>query len=180
MNSSNEQKLLLKLRLNNDPDAFAGLYDLHVHHVYRFIYFKVGNEQEAQDLTSEVFLKAWSACREKGKEIRFFRAFIYQIARNTVVDYYRSRRQVVPIETVEKNAFISATNLELLSDTEKLHDVLCSLKQLKEEYRELIMFRYVEDMKIGEIAEITGKSGLNVRVTLHRAMNALKKILKEK
>ncbi len=177
MEKKHEQQLTLRLRFGNDPHAFVALYDVYAPRIYRFVYFKVGNEHDAQDLTSEIFLKAWGAYRERGAAIKHFKAFLYQIARNTVVDFYRSKKYTTSLETVDKEVFIESTHLDALADAEDMYEVFSALKALKEEYRELIVFRFIDELGYSDIAEITGKSLIAVRVTLHRAMKALKKLL---
>src|SRR3990167_3587779 len=87
-----EKLLLLRLR-KKDPEAFAQLYDLYVTPIYRFIYFKVPTIQDTEDLTSEVFLKAWQYITDREEAIENLRSLLYKIARNLVVDFYRRRTQ---------------------------------------------------------------------------------------
>src|SRR3989344_6220434 len=92
MDSSKFQEKLLLIRLQKkDPEAFAQIYDLYVTPVYRFIYFKVSSKQDAEDITSEVFLKIWQFVTESEDEIENLRALIYRVARNLVIDLYRRK-----------------------------------------------------------------------------------------
>lgn len=181
-----EQYLFLKLRATRDPEVFGKLYDIYVDQIYRFIYFKVGRKEEAEDLTGDVFLKTWQYINEMGSEvIDNLRAFLYQTARNTVIDFYRSRDQkefvALPQEQEndeekpsmeiidEKQDLVE--KIELASD---LEEVKKALQKIREEYREIIVLRFVEEMSVKETAEILGKSEGAVRVLLHRAVAALK------
>ena len=178
-----EQYLFLKLRATRDPEVFGELYDIYVSQIYRFVYFKVGRKEEAEDLTSEVFLKTWQYINEMGSEvIDNLRAFLYQTARNTVIDFYRSRDQkefvALPQEDEEKPAMEIidekqdlVEKIELAAD---LEEVKKALQKIREEYREIIILRFVEEMSVKETAEILGKSEGAVRVLLHRAVAALK------
>lgn len=85
-----EKLLLLRLRTKEDPEAFAKLYDIYAKRIYSFVFFKVSNREEAEDITSEVFLKAWRYINEK-KKIESFSGLLYRLARNSVIDLYRSR-----------------------------------------------------------------------------------------
>lgn len=163
--------------LSREPEGFAKIYDTYVAHVYRFIYFKVGREQDAQDLTSEVFLKLWATIRGRADEIKNIRAFVYQIARNIVVDFYRKNKNDIPIEEVSEMDFASEAPIALLSKTDDLQTTLQALRQLKEEYKEIIVMRYLDELSYSEISDATGKSAISVRVTAHRALSALKKIV---
>lgn len=178
-----EQYLFLKLRTTRDPEVFGKLYDIYVDQIYRFIYFKVGRKEEAEDLTGDVFLKTWQYINEMGSEvIDNLRAFLYQTARNAVIDFYRSRDQrefvALPEEDDEKPTMEIVDEkqdlvekIELASD---LEEVKKALQKIREEYREIIILRFVEEMSVKETAEILGKSEGAVRVLLHRAVAALK------
>lgn len=181
--SLKEQYLFLKLRATRDPEVFGKLYDIYVDQIYRFIYFKVGRKEEAEDLTGDVFLKTWQYINEMGSEvIDNLRAFLYQTARNAVIDFYRSRDQrefvALPEEDDEKPTMEIVDEkqdlvekIELASD---LEEVKKALQKIREEYREVIILRFVEEMSVKETAEILGKSEGAVRVLLHRAVAALK------
>ncbi len=181
--SLKEQYLFLKLRTTRDPEVYGKLYDIYVDQIYRFIYFKVGRKEEAEDLTGDVFLKTWQYINEMGSEvIDNLRAFLYQTARNTVIDFYRSRDQKEmialpqedeeksPVEIIDEKQDL-VEKIELASDME---EVKKALQKIREEYREIIILRFVEEMSVKETAEILGKSEGAIRVLLHRAVAALK------
>ena len=189
--SLKEQYLFLKLRATRDPDVYGKLYDIYVDQIYRFIYFKVGRKEEAEDLTADVFLKTWQYINEMGSEvIENLRAFLYQTARNTVIDFYRSKDQKEFLALPQENGddekpqveIIDAKQdivekIELASD---LEEVKKSLQEIRDEYREVIVLRFVEEMSVKETAEILRKSEGAVRVLLHRAVAALKEKVAQK
>lgn len=172
-----EKFLLYKLQAKQDPEAYAELYDAYVKQIYRFVYFKVSTHEEAEDITSEVFLKAWHYLQEK-KEIKSFSGLLYRIARNAIIDLYRAKagKPETPMaedfEVGDKGKWYADISTKV--DAEK---VVGALKKLKQEYQEVITFRYVDELDISEIAEITGKGNVATRVTLHRALNKLKQLL---
>ena len=174
-----EEKLLLyRVKMKRDPDAFAVLYDRYVSPVYRYVYFKVSHKQEAEDITSDVFLKAWQyLIEEEQPDIGSFQQFIYAIARNCVIDVYRARVKKMTfeldtaIELPEPGSL--AERVAIGSDMERL---LGTIKKLKQEYQDVILLRYVEELSPGEIAEVLGKSHVSVRVTLHRAVKKLQEL----
>lgn len=181
MTSKNEKNILFRLK-KKDKDAFAEVYDLYVDQIYRFIYFKIGSKEEAEDLTSAVFLKTWNYIRVSEVEETTLKALIYKIARNIIIDQYRKKslRDEVPI-TDENENFINIKddrqNLsEQFDQAIEKEAVLAKLSELKDEYREMIVLRYIEDLSIGEIAEIQGKKRGTVRVEAHRALRALKNL----
>lgn len=178
-----EKLLLYRLRTKHDPESYAKLYDAYVEQIYRFVYFKVSSHEEAEDITSEVFLKAWHYVQE-GKEIKSFSGLLYRIARNSIIDLYRrkSSKPESQLDDQIENGFDPSDKGKWFSElTNKLEaeKVLKALKKLKQEYREVITLKYVDELTIEEIAEIVGKGKINVRVTLHRALKKLQEFLKE-
>ena len=172
-----EKILLYKLQTKLDPEAFAELYDMYVKQIYRFVFFKVSSHEEAEDLTSEVFLKAWNYLQEN-KEITSFRGLVYRIARNSIVDLYRAKA-AKPERLLEENMEIGDGGKWYadLSTQVEARKIVLAIKKLKQEYQEVITLRYVDELELDEIAEITGKGKISVRVTLHRAIQKLKNIL---
>jgi RNA polymerase sigma-70 factor (ECF subfamily) len=177
-----KEKYLLFRAKNKDPEAYALVYDLYADKIYRFIFFKVSNAEEAQDLSSEVFLKTWQYIID-GKEIKNLNAFFYSIARNLVIDHYRKASQkeisLSEIENSEEHPRAEKNEIEKIAQKIQFDKVTEKLGQLKDEYREIIVLRYIEGMSIGEIAQIVDKKKGTVRVILFRALNALRDLLGE-
>lgn len=176
--SLQERIAFLKLR-SGDSDAFAFFYDKYVKSIYRFVYIKVGNRQVAEDLTQDIFLKIWQHLVDK-KNVRSFQAFIFRIARNTVVDHYRSAKQELPLDYMPESVEMVE---EMLLSTDKNIDANILLKEitkLKPEYQEVLILRYIEDMSMDDIAQVMDKDKNNIRVTIHRALAKLKAITKGK
>lgn len=182
MSSKISEKLLLyRLQSKQDPDAFAELYDLYVKRIYRFVFFKVSGHEEAEDITSDVFLRVWNHLSE-GKEIKSFSGLLYRTARNCIIDLYRSRSyQANPLLLSELPEGIEPSDLgeaaEKIAAQGGAEEIIKAIKKLKQEYQEVLTLKYVDELNIAEIAEITGKGNIAVRVTLHRAMKRLKQIV---
>ena len=172
-----EKILLYKVRVKKDPDAFAQLYDFYVEPIYRFVYFKLSNKEDAEDITSEVFLKTWNYLIIGENHVNSFRHLVYKIARNRIIDVYRERasRMECPIETIQNTAVTDDLRkiIEIKDEGEQLLQVM---KKMKSEYQEVIHLKYVEGLSAGDIAEILEKSYTNVRVLLHRAVKKLKEL----
>lgn len=168
---------------NKDPKAFSQVYDLYVAKIYRFIFFKVNKAEDAQDLTSEVFLKTWQYIID-GKEIQNLRALFYTIAKNLVIDHYRKNSQK---EVSLEQQFLEQQEIPITSDSltpfEQLDQkieiakVEDKLRELKDEYREALILRFVDQLSIKEMSVVMGKKSGAVRVILYRALNALKKLM---
>ncbi len=179
-----EKKLLTRIK-QKDKDAFITAYDLYVDQIYRFVYFKISDKEEAQDLTSTIFLKAWNYIQQNSiSDFKTVRGLLYRIARTTVIDYYRknSGQENITLDNEENPIQISDEKEKILEKAEKSSDmelVESNLKKIKEEYREVIILKYLEDLSTSEIANILDKSRGNTRVIIHRALNALKKIIEE-
>ncbi len=175
-----EKLLLFRITTRRDPDAFGKVYDEYVNRIYRFIYFKVSSEEEAKDLASETFLRAWQHLQE-GKNVKQLSAFLYSIARNLVIDHYRKKAILVNAEEISEIGFLSDKG-KLASQVEtgqEYRALLSAMGKMKEEYREILQLRYIDELSLGEIAEILGKNKGTVRVTLHRASKTLREISNE-
>lgn len=158
----------------NQRKEFGKIYDKYIEKIYRFVFLKVNSEEIAQDLCSETFLKGWQAYKKIPK-IDNPSAFLYRIARNLVTDYYREkgRTQIVSVENVP--IVDPGQGLEeraaLNSDLDQIKAVLVNLK---EDYQDIIIWHYLDDLSITEIAEILDKSEPATRVQLHRALKSLR------
>jgi len=160
--------------------TFSQLYDDYVEKIYRFVFIKVNSREIAEDLTSETFLRAWKRFQENKDKIRNHPAFFYQIARNLVTDYYRGKDKMKVIFAEYDQIVDPSINFEdkavFNSD---LEGVKKAISCLKDSYQEVIIWHYLDDLSIPEIADLSKKSEGNVRVNLHRALEALKKELTE-
>jgi len=175
-----EKILLLKIRIKKDPVAFGELYDLYVEKIYRFVFFKINNREEPEDITSEVFLKVWNYLIEnREKEIESFTGLIYRIARNLIIDFYRqrARKQECSLDSVV--LLVDDGNYAKVEIDQEVEKIMLVIKRMKQEYQEVILLRFVEDLSTSEISTILDKSKTNVRVILHRATKKLQELLEE-
>ncbi len=170
---------------NKDKEVFIKVYDDFAGDIYRFVYFKVGHAEEARDLTSMIFLKTWNHIQNNSlTSSTTLRALLYKIARTSIVDYYRETgaKLEVSLDDEEHPIDLADEKTDLESDLDRANDIAnikSKLPLLKEEYREIIVLKFVNDLEIEEISEVTGKTKGNVRVLLHRALAALKDLLEE-
>lgn len=179
-----EKRTIYRLK-NQDREAFIKVYDDYSGELYRFIYFKVGSQEEARDLSSMVFLKAWNHVQAKNLvEAKTLRALLYKIARTSIIDYYRERasRKTVSLDDPESGAFAIADDMDLEAEADKKADVrllASKLPLLKDDYREALILRFINELSLEEVADVMGKSRGNIRVIIHRAVAALKEIIEE-
>jgi len=165
---------------NNRRKIFSQIYDDHIEKIYRFIFLKVNSQDIAQDLCSETFIRAWKRFDSEDIQIDNPQAFLYQIAKNLVIDHYREkgRTQMVQIEElpiIDDRTDIEKENYQK-SDLEAIRTVLANIKP---EYQEIVTYYYINDLTVPEIAKMMNKSENNVRVTIHRALTAIKSQIQE-
>jgi len=174
-----EKKLVYQVITRRDPEAYGQLYDEYVAKIYRFIFFKVANKEEAEDVTSEVFLKTWHYLTErKPDEVTSFSGLIYRVARTCLVDLYRlkSQRNETLLESAE-NLTVHEERYREVELKDEARRILLVLNLMKREYQEVLLLRYVDDLSVREIATILQKTTTNVRVTIHRALKVAKDLL---
>jgi RNA polymerase sigma-70 factor (ECF subfamily) len=168
-----------------DNNAFIKAYDIYSDQIYRFIFFKVNNKEEAQDITSAVFLKAWNYLRENSViEEKTLGALFYKIARNTIIDYYRKNSQVTSVSLDNPETKIDIKDETLSSEDQadinlQTKNIDKKLLLLKDEYREILIMKFTEELSTAEIASIMKKTKGNVRITTFRALKALRELMEE-
>ena len=165
----------------NSRKKFSKIYDQYVDKIYRFVFLKVSSEEIAQDLTSETFLKCWEVFKRtenptsNEQKIENPQAFLYQIARNLVTDHYREKGKYQVVSAEISPITDPRTNLEerviLNSDLEIIHK---HLSCLKDDYQNAIVWYYLDDLPICEVAKLLDKSEEATRVLIHRALKSLR------
>lgn len=159
-------------------EQFSQIYDQYIEKIYRYVYLKVNSQEIAEDITSRVFIKGWEAINSQGKKIENPSAFLYKIAQNLVIDYYRQK---------DKKSVVSTDFIAELADSGKniedravfaadIEVVKSAIQGLKKDYQDVLIWHYLDDMPIGQIAEMINKKEGTVRVMLHRGLKELKDI----
>ncbi len=159
----------------NKRKQFGKLYDRHVDEIYRFVFLKVSTREIAQDIVSETFRKGWRVFKDD-PEMENPRAYLYKIARNLVIDHYRTKKEHVKSQEIIDELEDEREDLQKKAEERKdMALVKEAMEKLKGSYQDIIIYKYLEEMTNSEIAEIMDKSEGAVRVTAHRAVNALEK-----
>lgn len=167
-----EIAIIKKCQAGNRED-FALLYDAYVNKIYSFIYFRTQHKETAEDLTSRAFMKALEKIKSFNPELGNFSAWLYRIARNSVIDHYRTKKNETDIADIWDLS--DGQDIERDIDTkEKLKAVDAYLKTLKSEQREIIIMRVWQGMSYLEIAEVLGRSEASCKMTYLRAIARLK------
>lgn len=170
-----DERTLVQRAIRRDREAFGALYDRHVVRVYRHLYYLVGNAAEAEDLAAQTFLQAWEAVPRYQIRGAPFISWLLRIAHNLGVSHLRSRRDglELPATLIDHGSHGNPeVTAERQADVDRVREAIL---QLREEQRQVIILRFVEDLEYPEVAQIVGKSVAAVRVIQHRALNALRK-----
>ena len=174
------EEQLIRSAVGGDSSAFGSLYDRYQPAIYRFIVVKVGSREEAEDITHHVFLSAWQnvgAYKHRGHP---FSSWLYQIARNMVIDHYRAKKDEVSLDKLDpESSIIPAVAQSDLFTKLRLEKVHTAIKELKADYQYVIILRFIEDLPLKDTAAILKKSEGAIKLAQHRAIMELKKKLGE-
>ncbi len=166
----------------NDKEAFGRIYDLCVDSVYRFVFYRVGQKEDAEDITEDVFMRAFQAIShyEEREEVPFS-AWLFRIAQNRVTDHYRqeARSPVLAIENEILDGLDMSSEPDPASVAAIKQDVWAALGKLTDEQQNVIVLRFYVGLKISEIAAFFGRSETSVKALQHRALRSLKRIMEK-
>jgi RNA polymerase sigma-70 factor (ECF subfamily) len=172
MSTCEEQGLIEKAR--RDPQAFAALYDRYVQPIYRFALGRTGDPALAEDITSATFEKALRHLRKYGWKGSSYLAWLYRLAYQQMIQYYRSNHRLVPL-TAEQS---EESKVESQAQTSIQRQALRQAYQrLSDDDQELIALRLFDQLSGAEVAEILDCSVQNVYVRTYRALNRLRREL---
>jgi RNA polymerase sigma-70 factor (ECF subfamily) len=163
----------------NDSNAFGELYERHVTSIYRYVYYRVGNAEDAEDLTARVFMRALKHVKNYNDRGVPFTAWLYRIAHNVVANYHRdnSRHPSVPLDEMElHSAHHDDTdfNIDSASERERL---LRAIRILPEDRQQLVVLKFVEQLQNSEIGQIMNRSEGAIKSLYHRTLMQLREIL---
>lgn len=174
-----EQHALLDRAKQADPAALAELYDQYVNPIYNYVYHRVGQAELAEDVTGQVFMRMLEAVRAGRAWNTSFSGWLYRIAHNLVIDYYRHRQRAsfvdlddaAPIQAREGDP-VQSTELRLAKE-----QLRAALTLLTEEQAQVITLRFLEEFSIAEVSEIMGKTDGAIKALQYRAVLALKRVM---
>lgn len=174
---SDEIETLVLQSQEGSADAFAKLYDIFIDPIYRYVFYRVKGG-EAEDLVELVFLKTWENINQYRRGQYNFSAWIFRIAHNAVVDYYRSNSHI------EEELSTDIPDERRLANTaDRTHRSLngnllsTAMRELKDHYRQILILKYINDLSNEEIGYITGRSQAAIRILQFRALRNLRKIM---
>jgi RNA polymerase sigma-70 factor, ECF subfamily len=171
------EESLVTQAIEGDKSAFTRLYDLHYDRVYRHVLYRVPSSEDAEDLTQLVFLQAWRAIGRYQLTGTPFIAWLFTIAHNLVMSFYRRTKPTTPLEDdrrEERSDNDPEHSAEAKFDQERIR---AAITHLRPEHQQVITLRFLENLPHRDIAESLGKSEGAVRVIQHRALGELRRIL---
>ena len=177
MKNSEPQTQLVKQALAGDTASFGLLYEQHVDEIYHFVYYRVKSHQEAEDLSEAVFLKAWQALEDYPPREIPFRLWLYRIARNTVYDHYRTRKDHAGLESAMHIPTPAEGPEAILIRWERTAELKESLLKLNEDYQEVLTCRFIVGLSHAETAVVMSRTEQAVRALQYRAIVALRNLL---
>jgi RNA polymerase sigma-70 factor, ECF subfamily len=173
------EEKLIQDAVRGKSSAFGELYDHYQPMIYRFVIIKVSNREEAEDITHQVFLSAWLNIKSYQHRGHPFSSWLYQIARNQVIDHYRAKRNESNIDAIDPEYFAVPASVEFSMPTKlDMESVQRAMKELKPEYQDVIILRFIEDTSLKETATALQKTEGAIKLLQHRAIKELKKVLK--
>lgn len=177
MKKFSDKQIIISLQ-KGDIHSFSFVYDEFFDEIYRFIYFKVLDDDKASDFAADVFMKIVDYIRKEKGDIKNVRAMLYKIARNLIIDNSRKKKAVY-IDDIgvdipdEKNLSLD----QIIADNQDVEKVKKAIANLPESYREVLIMKFIEELSNSEIAKILEKKESNVRVLISRGISRLKKDL---
>jgi RNA polymerase sigma-70 factor (ECF subfamily) len=171
---SREDERELVERAKYDPGAFAELYDRHFLQIYKFVYSRIRDQASAEDVTSEVFMKALRSIGRYQDTGRPISAWLYQIAVNATNDRFRSTRPTEDIDEQHDLAARGPALEELAAQRDELRSIWKAVEALPRQQRTAMVLKFQEDMKIDDIAVAMGKSAGAVKLLIHRGVTRVR------
>ena len=183
MEVEKEKELQLVERAQVDADAFSELYELYFPKIYAYVSWRVGGESDAEDVVSDIFMKALVQLKTfKAKENASFSSWLYRIAHNTVIDFYRKnkRRITVDLEDVPEMQADDLSHEDVYQAKECFIQTQSFLRMLPRKQAEVVTMSKILGLKNKEIATILKIREKSVSSYLHRGLEKLRLLHQEK
>jgi RNA polymerase sigma-70 factor (ECF subfamily) len=175
-----DEPALVRQAISGDEDAFTRLYDGYVERIYRYVYFRVSDDTATEDLVSQVFLKAWQNLDRFKMNGSPFIAWLYAIAKNLVIDHYRSRKETTPLEeavALPSDMESPDEQVQLQFDLEAMRD---ALQLLSADQQQVLILKYIAGLPNPDIAKIMNKQEGTIRGLQMRGLQVLAKYMHQK
>lgn len=159
-----------------DKNAFGVLYERYVKKIYNYIFYRTGNQHDAEDLTSRVFFRAMSHVETYTERGVPFQAWLYRIAHNLVANWHRDRgrRKIIPLDEFIAAGLRSEAPEKSAEDAEEREQLLAAIRRLPEERQQLLVLKFVDHLSNAEIGAIMGRTEGAIKSLYHRTLLALR------
>lgn len=181
MNEFDDKQLedLVVRSQKGDSEAFAQLYDVYVTPIYRYIFYKV-NKKDVEDLTEMLFLKAWENIRKyRKRKNKSFKAWLFRIAHNLVVDHYRLTREHNSLDPRLKDTKRHNDPIERAEGAINNDNLKFAIGKLKKNYQQIIILKFINELSNEEICKIMKRSEGSIRILQFRALKSLRQVMNE-
>jgi RNA polymerase sigma-70 factor (ECF subfamily) len=169
---------LVQKAANGDSEAFGEIYIIYVEPIYRYVFYQVRDKMTAEDITEEVFFKAWNSIHScKGKE-KTFSSWLYRIAHNSMIDTLRSQKRELPLDSETATGIIDGkSELETRLEHKQLLDAIALLP---ENQRQVVVLKFIEGLDNQEVGQVMRKNQGAIRILQMRALNTLRTNLRRR
>ncbi len=160
----------------DDKDAFGVLYERYVKKIYNYVFYRTGNDADAEDLTARVFFRAMANIESYEDRGVPFQAWLYRIAHNLVANWHRDRgrRKIIPLDEYIVSGMGSDAPERVVEENEAREALLAAVHRLPEERQQLLMLKFIERLSNAEIGAIMGRTEGAVKSLYHRTLMALR------
>jgi len=164
-----------------DLAALGELYNLHVNRIYQYVRYRTGDDQTAEDITAEVFLRAIESIGGYEDQGAPFVAWLYRIAHARIIDLWRmsKRQQTAPLEDPLLQEGPSSLDDEIDTDFLQHRSLAAALQLLTDDQQDVIVLKFMQGLSNAEIAQVLGKTEGAVKALQWRGLEALARILKK-
>lgn len=177
METEEEHRLTKEAR--SDPEAFARLYDEFLPVIYRYVLRRVTNKEVAEDITSQTFEKALRSIKTL-REGSSFKIWMYKIAGNSIIDYYRSRSRRQTYSLTEAKDVVNGKSEQAVESIDTRVSVLALLEDLPETQKTALVLHFLEGLSIDDMAPLLGTSSSACYMRVYRATKALAEMLEDR
>jgi len=172
------EKDIVSRAIKGDGEAFAQLYERYFDGIYRYVYVRLGDQSEAEDLTQEVFVKALEAIGHYKQRNLPFAPWLFRIAHNQVIDYFRKQGKMEKVPLEDDITLVSSSNPALAAERElEIEELINNVEKLSPAQREVISLRFGAELSVAEAAKVLGKNEGTVKALQYNGVMALKRML---
>jgi RNA polymerase sigma-70 factor (ECF subfamily) len=175
---SSDENALVE-RAKTDPAAFGILYERYVNKIYNYVYYRIGNQHDAEDLTARTFYRALDHIERYVDQGAPFSAWLYRIAHNLVANWHRdqSRRKIISLEDIKLSVQRRQGPDQMAEQNEEKDDLLAAIRRLPPDRQQLLILKFVEGMSNAEIGKVMDRSEGAIKSLYHRTLLSLREML---